>query len=702
MTNNNFTKFIFSILDLGLDAYITPMNDEHLNEFVNTSENRVKILTGFTGTSGTVINGVKRTENTINRNNLNNLELFKGLLTDGRYFSQANKQLKDYHLIKNSETNIAEVLNKNNFKKVGIDPHFISHKKYKIFKNQLKNFNIELIDTDDIVGNIWNIKNKRNYNKIIDLEKIDYYSNPDFYSIIREINNNDKYKSLNDINEDINENFKKKLKHKYYEKNYFLDDKINLTENNNSFRNNITGSFRNDKIQKILKIINNDEYFLITELDTIAWIFNLRGSDIEYNLLFWSYAIISHDEIILFIKTENQIENFNDKNSKNNTYKKENYEDNDNNKYLDKENDITDNFNNEIYNNIDNKDLKIRNEKDLKNIYANNLNIKNLKILNYDKFYNFIEENKNKKFVISGDCNAFITKKLKNYEFTNKIKKEQSIKTERELYGMLQANIIDSLSLIKIYEKIVYDNHLISEKDISYLLDNYKTQNNNFKTLSFKTMVAINENSGDIHHENTDDKKELKIVVIDAGSQYLFGTTDITRTIAKNPTNKMKKKYTIVLKAVIAAKMIHKKNITGRDVDNTARSVVNKFNFDYNSATGHGIGSGLSVHEKFPKILSSNKKLFKNQVFSIEPGYYNPSKFGIRIEDDVFLSEDNEIINLTYIPYHLDLIDINLLNKTEIDYINNYHRKCKKLLSPLLKNKSGYRYLIENTKELKK
>lgn len=633
------------------------MENEHLNEFINPEENRIKFLTGFTGTAGTAITSVN----------------FNGLLTDGRYYSQATKQLTDYKLVKHFNPDFLKIIKDKKFKLIGIDPHFISYKKYKKLKKILFKENILLLDVPDLVNQLRGDQ-KKQFNKIIDLEKYNFLWKMDltkFYNQLDEIADFDlkKQEKNNFIEEKmeiysaLNSNlaqYKDTLAGNTFEGKLGIFDK-NISETNNLSKNtintttskklekeisiinqtpvfesseiikkeNITGSTRAEKIAKIRSFLKKDEYLIVTELDTISWIFNLRGSDIKYNSVPYSYAIITHDRSILFISWP--------------------------------------------------------------------LKIPNVEIMEYEKFEDFIKKLSSKKVVISSMCNAYIANQFKIKRFTSQIRKLQSIKTQNELYGMLESNIIDAISLLEAYGWLMYSDENPTEKEICEKIDDLKKRNINFLFPSFKNAVGIGKNAGDLHHENSDAKMdEDKLVLIDSGSQYLFGTTDITRTLCRQPTKEMKEKYTAVLKAVIAAKMFNGV-LSGVNLDKAARDVVNKYNFDYDSATGHGIGSGLFVHESPPSIAGNGKLLQERHVFSIEPGYYNTKNFGVRIEDDVFLDKNKKIQDLTFLPYHISLIDASQLSLAEKEYINRYNKKTRAILDPIIKSKFGRKYLFDNT-----
>ena len=174
--------------------------------------------------------------------------------------------------------------------------------------------------------------------------------------------------------------------------------------------------------------------------------------------------------------------------------------------------------------------------------------------------------------------------------------------------------------------------------------------------------------------------KRGDIYLVDSGGQYEFGTTDVTRTISLNNNNtRIKNIFTRVLKGHIAvANFKLKKNSCGLNVDLAARKYLKKVGLDYSHGTGHGVGYFLNVHEG-PQAISKNNKivLLKGMVVSNEPGYYEKNKFGIRIENLIYVKIDRNkkyFENFTMVPIDKDLINQNMLNKNEKIWLNKYHQ----------------------------
>ena len=183
------------------------------------------------------------------------------------------------------------------------------------------------------------------------------------------------------------------------------------------------------------------------------------------------------------------------------------------------------------------------------------------------------------------------------------------------------------------------------------------------------------------------------MLLLDSGGQYKWGTTDVTRTICfSEVSKKIKELFTRVLKGHIAvAQSDIKEDQTGHNVDKKARQNLNNIGLDYRHGTGHGVGFFLNVHEG-PQSISKNNyiKLEEGMIVSNEPGYYLENKFGIRIENLVFIKKTGNKLffeNLTFAPMDKDLIVEKMLTKNEKNYLFNYHLETYFKISPFLNKK---------------
>tara|TARA_Y100000590_G_C15743481_1_gene1021154 strand:- start:4519 stop:6285 length:1767 start_codon:yes stop_codon:yes gene_type:complete len=407
---------------------------------------------------------------------------------------------------------------------------------------------------------------------------------------------------------------------------------------------------------------NKCDYFLLTSLDSIAWLLNIRGNDIPYTPVNLSYALISkNNKIDLFINLK-----------------------------------------------------KIKNVKFKLKKFVNFYSLESIN----NFFENFF---KNSTIGIDKIRSPyFFEKKIKEKSLKIKYIDDpcvdlKSVKNLTELNGARKANIRDGVSFTKFlfWLKNLKDLNKIDERKASEKLLSLRKKNNLFFSLSFETISALNKNSALPHYKITN-KSNLKfkknsIYLIDSGAQYFDGTTDMTRTIIfGKPSKEQKDRFSRVLKGHISvAKSIFKKDTLGSSLDPLARKSLKKINCDYEHGTGHGIGSFLSVHEgpqsisKFKKLKEA--KLKEGMIISNEPGFYKRGKYGIRIENLIVVKrhKDNKINfeTISFSPIDTNLIDTSLLSGEEVNWLNNYHRKVFNKLSKYL-NKKEKNWLKEATKPI--
>ena len=223
----------------------------------------------------------------------------------------------------------------------------------------------------------------------------------------------------------------------------------------------------------------------------------------------------------------------------------------------------------------------------------------------------------------------------------------------------------------------------------------FRRQQDSFCGESFATISGFAENGAVIHYQVNNKTNKLicknGLYLLDSGGQYLDGTTDVTRTIAiGEPTHEQVINFTLVLKGHIAVAMaVFPLKTTGGMLDILARQYLWKNGLDYQHSTGHGVGSFLSVHEGPCAISSGNDIVLQpNMILSNEPGYYKDGEYGIRIENLMYvekcLNGFLKFQQLTCVPIDLSLINLSMLSKEEIDYINKYHDFVYKTVAPYL------------------
>ena len=285
---------------------------------------------------------------------------------------------------------------------------------------------------------------------------------------------------------------------------------------------------------------------------------------------------------------------------------------------------------------------------------------------------------------------------------------EKATKTEVELAGMRNAHIRDGVALAKFLFWVDKNSGSgkLTELNVADKLESFRREGAKIQGLSFPTISGSGPNGAIVHYRVSEkSSKKLKknsLYLVDSGGQYIDGTTDVTRTLAiGNATLEMKENFTRVLKGHIAlAKAIFPAGTSGSQLDVLARSSLWENGLDYDHGTGHGVGSYLSVHEGPQRISKApnNVELKPGMVISNEPGYYKAGKYGIRIENLVAVrkatssltglkSDLNNFLcfeTLTLAPIDRSLILKSLLNREDIQWLNNYHKTVRNTLQPLV------------------
>ena len=396
-----------------------------------------------------------------------------------------------------------------------------------------------------------------------------------------------------------------------------------------------SGQNSNRKIKQLSNLLNKNkiDFQFISSSENVAWLLNIRGADSNFTPIPNSYSIISKKRNIYFFC-----------------------------------------------------DLKKINKKIKKDLG------KNIKILDIKNIKEFILKIKNKHFQLdSSSCSIFFENLIK---INNKIIMKydpiyffKSIKNKTEIKNTTKAHIYDGVALTKFLFWINdnYKNKKITEISAQEKLLTFRKKNKTFKSLSFPTISGSGPNGAIIHYKANDkSNRSLKrgdLYLVDSGGQYNFGTTDVTRTISLDNNNqRIKNIFTRVLKGHIAVtKYKISKNTSGSEIDVVARKPLKQINLDYAHGTGHGVGYFLNVHEGPQAISKGNKiKLKEGMIISNEPGYYENGKFGIRIENLVTIKKKNKYFkfeDLTLVPIDKSLIKKQLLNQSEISWLNKYHSK---------------------------
>ena len=410
-----------------------------------------------------------------------------------------------------------------------------------------------------------------------------------------------------------------------------------------------SGKNSKDKIKIIQEVLKSTfiDFYLLSSLDSIAWLLNLRGNDIKYTPLLCCHIIIPHQGKVELFVDKNKIEHLN-------------------------------------------------------NFFSDFINIHSFEKL--DEY--LISINLKKTIGMDEGLTAYYYKYIctKNKLITNHLRNPclypKAIKNNTELNGARKANIRDGVSITKFLywlKKKINVKEMDELGAANYLL-NLRKKNDLFFSPSFETISAFASNSAMPHYfankETNLTFEDNSIYLVDSGGQYRDGTTDITRTIIfGKPTKKQKDRYTRVLKGHIAiAKAIFLPGTKGSKLDPLARKSLQEINCDYDHGTGHGIGSFLSVHEgpqRIAKSLDNNDGILKEgMIISNEPGYYKKGEYGIRIENLLIccFKKPNSLFfeTISWAPLEIDLLDLSILNNQELKWINDYHGSVYEKISPQL------------------
>ncbi len=350
------------------------------------------------------------------------------------------------------------------------------------------------------------------------------------------------------------------------------------------------------------------------------------------------------------------------------------------------------------------------NLKKIKNI-KNKIKYKKIKFYSFEDFYNILSKVKSTFFTIDKlTCSIFyqslIQSKFTINYFEDPIYHLKSIKNEIEINNMKLAHIKDGAALTKFLYWIKQGKNFgFDELFLEKKLESFRKKNKDYICPSFNTIAGSGPNSAIIHYrvsKKTNRKiKKKDIFLCDSGGQYKYGTTDVTRTVCfSQPSHRIKNIFTKVLKGHIAVATNDLNKINkGYLIDKKARAPLNKVNLDYGHGTGHGVGFFSNVHEGPQAISKFNSiELKKGMIISNEPGYYEEGKFGIRIENLVYIEKENNKLkfkNLTMAPIDKDLINNKLLSSKEKDYLFKYNLEVYNKISNFL-NKNEKKWLLSS------
>lgn len=411
----------------------------------------------------------------------------------------------------------------------------------------------------------------------------------------------------------------------------------------------LAGEDVDSKISRVVDALDaaDADGLLITALDEIAWLLNLRGSDVDYTPVVIAFAYVSEDERVLFIDSE-----------------------------------------------------KVTSE------VKDHLKKYGVKIKDYDDIEKFLGKISSTATVMV-DPNR-VSDALGQAMICNKtymaspVIALKGVKNECQIAGFRQAMLYDGAAMVRMMmwlEQNVANG--ITEMDVDRRLQQERAAYASNRGDSFHMIAGYKDHGAIVHYEATDESAYTLapegLLLIDTGGQYLEGTTDITRTISLgNPTAAEKHDYTLILKGHLAlARAVFPKGTMGVQLDVLARGPLWNEGMTYLHGTGHGVGHFLGCHEgpQSIRMEANPTPLELGMVTSNEPGIYKTGEYGIRTENLLLCvpacsneewGEFYKFESLTLFPYDTTLMDMDMLNREEVKQINDYHAMVCERLRPLL------------------
>ncbi|KAI9061629.1 Creatinase/aminopeptidase [Trametes sanguinea] len=523
------------------------------------------------------------------------------LFTDGRYFLQASKQLdQNWTLMKQGLPDVPtwqDFLSKRleNDTRIGVDPTLISASDAESIQKALEPKGSTLVSlSQNLVDAIWHDRPSRPANKV-----------------------------------------------------FPLDVKF-------------SGETHADKLKRVREEIQKKgaKALVVNMLDEVAWLFNLRGSDIDFNPVFFAYALVDHDKARLFVNPAQLDSN------------------------------VQDHLGAEV------------------------------EVHPYDSFFSYLthlgaelDAHKDSKVLVSDKASLAVAEAIGKDHVTvarSPVTDLKAIKNAVEIEGFRQSHIRDGAALVRYFawlEEQLNAGKELSESQVADQLEKYRSELDLFKGLSFPTISATGPNGAIVHYDPDPNDcaivKKEQVYLCDSGGQYLDGTTDVTRTFHfGTPSAEERRSFTRVLQGHIAIDTaIFPNGTTGYLLDPFARRPLWEDGLDYRHGTGHGVGHFLNVHEGphgiGVRIAYNNTPLKPGMTVSNEPGWYADGQYGIRIENVVIVREAQTPNNfgdkgylrfehVTMCPMGKNLVDASLLSEKERAWLNAYHAEVLEKVSPLV------------------
>ena len=578
--------------ELNIDYFIISDADPHHSEYVCDYYKMRSAFSGFTGSNGTLLVGREDAY----------------LWTDGRYFIQAEKELagSDVVLMRMGDKGVPTVRD-----------FLAQHSE----ADEGKSITIGCDGTCMMKGAMDEIKDTfAKAGKKADF----YFDGKIIRGILKETGAEEKYF-------------------------HFKSSKIRVLPDS------LQGKRIDNNIQTIREALNKAraDVFLSAKLDSNMYLFNIRGEDITYNPVAFSYVLIMHKDVVLFVKDEAITE-----------------------------------------------ELKVHAKR--YNILLESYDCFAEKLAFYGAGKRVVTESvslgakayevliANNAEVMEGDCGVALL---------------QAVKSKKEIKLMKEIYLKDSAAVCKLlYWLSKQKPGTVTEYDAACKMDAFRVEIPENRGLSFNTISAFGPNAAMMHYETKENKcaniEAGNLFLIDSGGQYDGGTTDVTRTVViGEPTVEMREHFTRVVRGMLALQnAVFMKGCTGMNLDILARQPMWEAHMDYKCGTGHGIGYMLNVHEGPQAIrvrgtgIAGTTEFVPGMLVSDEPGIYLEGKYGIRMENillckEVCENEDGTFLcfePLTYVPVDMRLIDQNQMEPKEWNMLCEYQQAVYEKVAPLL------------------
>ena len=428
----------------------------------------------------------------------------------------------------------------------------------------------------------------------------------------------------------------------------------------------VTGETAESKIKRVRKAMNEKDadIHLVTCLEEIAWLYNLRGNDVKHTPVFFAFLLIDQQGERLYVLDE-----------------------------------------------------------EFKESEAASHLPETTRLMPYFQIFEDLRKLPEGKILLSRERVSYAMVRylpdcIKTIDAEDPAEIMKAVKNSAEIRSTKEAHIRDGAAVTQFIYQLksavkkleiwpvknaeIKDGSQLTEMWVADCLMECRKRQKGFKDLSFTTIAAYGPNGAIVHYspepETCASLKPEGFLLLDSGGQYEDGTTDITRTIALGPlTEKMKLHYTLVLKSHIAlASARFAEGTTGAELDEIARRPLKEKGLNFNHGTGHGVGHLLSVHEGPNKIspLGGDSIIKEGMITSDEPGLYLTGQYGIRLENEILCirGEDSvrgsggmlEFEPITWCPWEREAILPELLTGQERKWLNSYHRRVYEILEPLL------------------